>query len=66
MFYTHIEHSNPLEKIPGAFTVRNRTMRQTKRKALDPLLLSKGINKIYLDHLMFYDYAHTEINISNI
>ena len=41
-------------------------MRQTKREALDSLLLSKEINKIYLDHLMFYDYADTEINISNI
>ena len=38
---------DPLEKIPRAFTVRNRTMRQTKRESLDPLLLSKEINKRY-------------------
>ena len=57
---------DPLEKIPRAFTVRNRTMRQTKRESLDPLLLSKEINKINLGHLLFYNYADSEINIGNI
>ena len=55
-----------LEKIPETFTARNQMMTQTKREALDPLLLSKEINKIYLDYLMFYDYADAEINICNI
>ena len=55
-----------LEKIQGTFMARNQTMRQTKREALDSLLLSKEINKIYLDYLMFYDYADAEINICNI
>ena len=41
-------------------------MRQTKKEALDPLLLIKEINKIYPDHLLFYDYADNEINIGNI
>ena len=57
---------DPLEKILGASTARNRTMRQTKKEALDPLLLIKEINKIYPDHLLFYNYADNEINIGNI